>query len=254
MDLIAPSHWRTLEFHSDVHLYEKDLPTFKAWQSYLSQTEADAVFILGDLFEVWIGDDILDADYAFEESCLTALRACSGKRPLFFLPGNRDFLVGDRLLQRAGMQRLEDPTTLVFQDTRFALSHGDALCTDDLPYQQFRTQVRSWQWQHSFLAKSLAERDAMARAIREASETRKQESGTYTDVNGTAVDQLMQAQKADVLIHGHTHLAATHFLENGRQRMVLSDWSAQDSPPRLEVLRVQATPQGLRYMRVPVES
>jgi UDP-2,3-diacylglucosamine hydrolase len=252
MDLRAPSHWRTLEFHSDVHLFDQDPLTFLAWQHYLASSQADAVFILGDLFEVWVGDDTLDGDCEFERTCADVLRASACQRPTFFLPGNRDFLLGDRFLRSVGVQRLPDPCTLVFQDQRIMLSHGDALCTDDTTYQQFRHQVRSPQWIRNFLAQALHERQAIARQIRQASELRKQASGQYVDVNPQAVAQAMQAQRADSLVHGHTHLPAVHSLNNGCQRLVLSDWCASSLPPRLEILRLQVQASGLAFTRVPV--
>lgn len=238
MDLHAPSHWHTLDFLSDVHLYDKDIPTFEAWRAYLSQCTADALFILGDLFEVWVGDDVLAETAAFEHACVDALRACTHHRPVFFLPGNRDFLVGDALLQLTGMQRLPDPTVLVVAGKRIALSHGDALCTDDLPYQQFRSEVRSAQWRREFLSKPLAQRCAIARGIRQASETRKVAGQEYTDVNGTAVRALMHSAQASMLIHGHTHEGASHTLDDGTQRIVLNDWCAQSIPPRLEIVQL----------------
>lgn len=239
MDLLAPSHWCTLDFISDVHLFEQDRPTFDAWKAYLERCPADALFILGDLFEVWVGDDALIHPSDFSQACIEALRCCARQRPVFFMPGNRDFLVGDDLLQWTGMQRLPDPCTLVFHGQRLALTHGDALCTDDLPYQQFRAEVRTTQWKRNFLAKPLAQRDAIARAIRQDSENRKQANG-YTDVNATAVQALLDSLGAEVLIHGHTHEGSTHALGASRQRVVLSDWCATATPPRLEVLRLQA--------------
>jgi UDP-2,3-diacylglucosamine hydrolase len=242
MELHAPSHWRTLEFHSDVHLYEQDPATFEAWASYMAASQADAIFILGDLFEVWVGDDALSPNSAFDLRMVQALRECAGKRPVFYIPGNRDFLVGDPFLRSVGLQRLPDPTVLCIGGQRIALSHGDALCTDDLPYQQFRAEVRTRQWQREFLALPLEARLAKARGIRQASEARKQETAAYVDVNTGAVAALLEKLQADTLIHGHTHLAGIHALAHGKQRLVLSDWSADATPPRLEILRCELSP------------
>lgn len=244
MDLFAPSHWRTLEFHSDVHLFQSDPHTFQAWRRYLEESPADAIFILGDLFEVWVGDDALDSASPFEQACIQSLRDCTKLRPTFFLPGNRDFLVGDRLLQHVGIQRLPDPTVLIVQGTRVALSHGDVLCTDDRDYQAFRSEVRTPQWIHGFLSQPLTARQATARAIRQASELRKSEGAQYVDVTPQAVAQLLQDQHADALIHGHTHLPGEHLLEGGRRRYVLSDWCADCTPTRLEVLQLKTSPTG----------
>lgn len=250
MDLHAPSHWRTLEFHSDVHLFDQEPHTFAAWQAYLATSTADAVFILGDLFEVWVGDDALNTASPFDQQIVTSLRNCASKRPTFFLPGNRDFLVGDRFLCQVGLQRLPDPTVLVFQGQRIALSHGDALCTDDTAYQQFRTEVRSAQWQRDFLGQPLDKRLAKARAIRQASELRKQAQMAYVDVNTDAVTALMAQLHADVLVHGHTHQAGAHLLDSGKQRLVLSDWCTDATPARLEILQLQSKADQNNFQRV----
>lgn len=251
MDLHAPSHWRTLEFHSDVHLFDQDPRTLAAWRAYLAASTADAVFILGDLFEVWVGDDALSTASAFDQQIVASLRASAQQRPTFFIPGNRDFLVGDRFLRQVGLQRLPDPTVLVVQGQRIALSHGDALCTDDTAYQQFRAEVRTPQWQRDFLGQPLSMRQAQARAIRQASESRKQGQASYVDVNPDAVTALMAQVHADVLVHGHTHQAGAHTLDGNRQRLVLSDWSADATPARLEVLRLQARAGHNSFQRVP---
>ncbi len=252
MDLHAPSHWRTLEFHSDVHLFDQEPHTFAAWQAYLAASTADAVFILGDLFEVWVGDDAVSTTSAFDQQIVSSLRASAHQRPTFFIPGNRDFLVGDRFLCRVGLQRLPDPTVLVFQGQRIALSHGDALCTDDTAYQQFRTEVRSTQWQRDFLGQPLDKRLTKARTIRQASESRKQAQTAYVDVNTDAVATLMAQEHADVLVHGHTHQAGIHGLGGGKQRLVLSDWCADATPARLEVLQLQSKAGQNSFQRVPL--
>lgn len=252
MDLHAPSHWRTLEFHSDVHLFEQDPHTLAAWQAYLASSTTDAIFILGDLFEVWVGDDAVSSASAFDQQIVQSLRTCTHRRPTFFIPGNRDFLVGDHFLRQVGLQRLPDPTVLVFQGQRIALSHGDALCTDDTAYQRFRTEVRAAQWQRDFLGLPLDKRLAKARAIRQASESRKQEQAQYVDVNTEAVSALMTQVQADVLVHGHTHQAGTHLVDGDRQRLVLSDWCADATPARLEVLRLEVGPGHNSFQRVPL--
>ena len=248
MDLHAPSHWRTLEFHSDVHLFDQEPHTCAAWQAYLATSTADAVLILGDLFEVWVGDDAVSSP--LDHEIVASLRASARKRPTFFIPGNRDFLVGDHFLRQVGVQRLPDPTVLVFQGQRIALSHGDALCTDDTTYQQFRAEVRSTQWRRDFLGLPLNIRQAKARAIRQASESRKRAQTVYVDVNADAVAALLAQTQADVLIHGHTHQAGAHMLAAGRQRLVLSDWCADTTPARLEVLRLQTEAGHNHFQRV----
>ena len=131
-ELQAPPHWRTLDFISDLHLQASEPATLAAWQQYLQGTLAVALFILGDLFEVWVGDDALDGPGSFEAQCVALLHTTSQRLPVFFMHGNRDFLVGDRFLQRSGATGLADPTVLAFAGQRWLLSHGDAVCVDDL--------------------------------------------------------------------------------------------------------------------------
>lgn len=210
----------------------------------MESTPADAVFILGDLFEVWVGDDAVDvttgAQDSFEERCVRLLGQTAGRLALFFMHGNRDFLVGRRLMEQCNTSLLADPTVLGFNNQRWLLSHGDAWCLEDVDYMAFRREVRSIAWQRSFLARPLAERQAIARGLREQSEARKKSGATYADVdNPTALAQL-QAANAQILIHGHTHQPAVHDLGHGHSRVVLSDWDAAAKPPRAEVLRLTA--------------
>ena len=245
VELTAPPAWRTVDFISDLHLHASEPATFTAWQHYMQSTPADAVFILGDLFEVWVGDDAFSAPLqapaaTFEDSCAQVLGRTAGRLPVFFMHGNRDFLVGQRLMSLTCTTLLDDPTVLMFQDQRWLLSHGDALCLDDVDYMRFREQVRSPQWQQAFLATPLAERQAVARGLRAQSEARKQSGAAYADVDAAAARSWLQAAGALTLVHGHTHKPATHDLQNGLQRVVLSDWDATANPPRAEVLRLSA--------------
>ncbi|WHZ11261.1 MAG: UDP-2,3-diacylglucosamine diphosphatase [Burkholderiaceae bacterium] len=233
----ADAGWARVEFASDLHLRADDPATVQAWQHYLQRCDADALFILGDLFELWIGDD---AAGDFELGCADALRAAAAHRPLFFMHGNRDFLVGSRFLDSCKVVLLADPTVLGFAGQRWLLSHGDALCLDDTEYLAYREQVRDPIWQRDFLAKPVAERRAIAQTIRVHSETRKRTEG-YGDVDANAARRWLQAARATTLIHGHTHRPADHDLGGGLRRVVLSDWDAQDRPPRAEVLRLDET-------------
>ena len=172
---------------------------------------------------------------------LTAvLHAAALKRPLFFLHGNRDFLVGEGFLTSCGVTLLQDPTILDFAGQRWLLTHGDALCLGDTDYLQFRQQVRAPQWQRDFLAKPLVERQAIGRAMREHSEARKQSGAEYADVDTDAALAWLAAADAAVLVHGHTHKPAEHALDAGHKRIVLSDWDAAAVPPRLQALRLDA--------------
>jgi UDP-2,3-diacylglucosamine hydrolase len=265
-EMRAPAHWQAVEFISDLHLQVSDTATYACWLQFLQQApdaRADALFILGDLFEVWVGDDLLtsrattDEQQEFRLDCVEHLHAYSSHTPIFFMAGNRDFLLGPAGLKACGMQGLDDPTVLHFLGERWLLSHGDALCLEDLDYMRFRSQVRAPDWQQDFLARSLDEREAIARDLRAQSEARKATQGNdptlWADVDRSAArDWLLQAQ-ASTLIHGHTHRPAQHDLGSAPdgtplRRFVLSDWDAEARPPRVEVVRLDA--HGLR--RVPL--
>ncbi|WP_332777144.1 UDP-2,3-diacylglucosamine diphosphatase [Polaromonas sp.] len=251
-ELNAPPSWRTVDFISDLHLQAAEPATFQAWQHYMESTPADAVFILGDLFEVWVGDDAVGADLppapqaCFEARCARLLGQTAGRLDVFFMHGNRDFLVGQTLVGESLMDLchitlLGDPTVLAFAGQRWLLSHGDALCLDDVDYMQFRQQVRSSAWQQAFLAKPLPERQAIARGLRQQSEARKKSGVSYADVDTPAARQWLAAAKARTLIHGHTHKPAEHDLGDGCSRVVLSDWDAGAPVPRADVLRLSAS-------------
>lgn len=252
-ELTAPAAWRVVDFISDLHLQASEPATVAAWEHYMAHTRADAVFILGDLFEVWVGDDVLgahDAEAPFEAHCAHILHTTAQRCAVFFMHGNRDFLLGASFAQAAGLQLLADPTALVFGAQRWLLTHGDALCLDDTDYLQFRARVRGPEWQATFLAQPLAERRAIARGLRAQSEARKQSGAVYADVDATAVLAWLQAANACELIHGHTHKPADHALGTNLQRRVLSDWDAAATPPRAEVLRLQLDGGALQVQRL----
>lgn len=242
--LQAPPSWECLDFISDLHLQSPDPSTATVFFSYLRSTPCDALFVLGDLLEVWVGDDSLqDAspDGAFWRTCATELKLASERMAIYFLPGNRDFLVGPQFLTASGMRSLHDPTVLEWRGMRWLLSHGDALCLDDVDYQVFRKQVRQTPWQANFLTRPLVERVQLARTMREQSETLKTNQTVWADADTAATLACLEATSCTVLIHGHTHQPATHALAGGRLgRWVLSDWDALSQPPRLEVLRADA--------------
>ncbi len=241
-ELQAPGGWAAIEFISDLHLQAEEPATFEAWRSYMASTRANAVFILGDLFEVWVGDDSLKQP-GFASDCAAVIHAATRHVPVFVMHGNRDFLLGDGLLRSCGVTLLSDPTVLGFAGQRWLLTHGDALCTGDANYMRFREQVRSAQWQEEFLARPLGERQAIGREMRAQSEARKRDLGQvdYGQVDDASVLAWLDATDSRVMIHGHTHLPHDHAVEGGRMRIVLSDWDAQAAPPRLEVLRLTAT-------------
>lgn len=236
-ELTAPPDWLKLDLISDLHLQASEPATFTAWQRYMQTTPVDAVFILGDLFEVWVGDDAL-VEGSFEAQCAQVIRQTAARVPVFFMHGNRDFLVGHDLMTACHATLLNDPSLLTFHGQRWLLSHGDALCLGDTAYMAFRKQVRSADWQKTFLAKPLAERQTIARGLRQQSEARKQTGADYADVDTQAARQLLLQANASTLIHGHTHKPANHDLGDGLQRVVLSDWDVEAIPPRAEVLRL----------------
>lgn len=242
MELIAPSCWTCIDFISDTHLQASDALTFKSWRDYLCHTSADAVFILGDLFEVWVGDDVLSIAAGFERECADVLRSASARMDVYIMHGNRDFLMGPALMEACGCNLLVEPSVLSFAGQRWLLAHGDAQCLQDTDYMQFRAQVRSPEWQRDFLAKPLAERIALARGIRAQSEARKADEKVYADVDFGTASELLNTADARYMVHGHTHRPAKHALDKGRERLVLSDWDLCAQPPRAEVLRLrQAT-------------
>lgn len=234
----APPAWRSIDLISDLHLQPGERATFELWRRYLHDTPADAVFILGDLFEAWVGDDAAD-EPGFAAECAAVLRAAGRERALFFMHGNRDFLVGPQLMQSVGATLVDDPAVLAFAGRRWLLTHGDALCLEDTDYLRFRETVRALQWQKEFLALPLPQRQAVARQLRSESEARKSKSG-YADVDGPAADAWLDASGASVMIHGHTHRPDDHALPSGRRRVVLTDWDAGSTPPRGEALRLSA--------------
>jgi UDP-2,3-diacylglucosamine hydrolase len=252
--LEAPTHWQRIDFISDLHLHAGRPHTVAAWADYMAHTPADAVFILGDLFELWVGDDM--ATQAFEQAAVQVLQQAGQRLWLGLMVGNRDFLMGQQLMQQCGAHALNDPFVLHAFGQPHVLTHGDAWCLDDTPYLQFRAMVRQPAWQQAFLQRSLAERMAVAQGIRTESEQRKdgQTMADWADVCEPPAAQALQAHGSLSLIHGHTHRPASEpFALPGAQRHVLPDWEFDDLPanqaPRGHVLRLSA--EGMQ--RLPLE-
>tara|TARA_E500000178_G_scaffold353590_1_gene419925 strand:- start:4902 stop:5630 length:729 start_codon:yes stop_codon:yes gene_type:complete len=212
-------------FISDLHLQDVTEQSFQCLAALL-QVEGqhvDEVYILGDLVEMWVGDDDqTPAALSLVELLAQATQHCD----LFLMHGNRDFLIGDDFAEATGVKLIADPTVL---DGHMLLAHGDALCTDDQAYQQARSVLRSEAWQRDILQKSLEDRLALGRQMRaESMSNNANKASSIMDVNPEATAQLMQAYDADLLIHGHTHRPGDHRLSNaGRRlrRLVLGDWS-----------------------------
>lgn len=258
--LKVPADWQTMDFVADLHLQQDDA-NWQAFAAYLEQTPADAVFLLGDVLELWAGDDALEhPEQGFVRQLVQALKAASQTRALYFMHGNRDFLVGPAFCNAAGMGLLDDPCVLELSADpdarsdaaqRVLLSHGDALCIDDVAYMQFRQQVRNPAWQQMFLQQPLEQRLALARQLRQQSSQRKTALGVegYADVDASLAVQWLRDHGCTRLVHGHTHRPQDHVLPAGPQepplrRLVLSDWDLLASPPRAEALRLQRLPDG----------
>lgn len=236
----APDDWTAIDFISDLHLSGESPRTFEVWADYMRGTPASAVIILGDLFEVWVGDDARHS--GFEARCAEVLAEAAAHRAVAFACGNRDFLVGSEMLRDCGVRALSDPTVLVAFGERLLLSHGDALCLDDHEYQEFRRLVRSPGWQREFLARPLEERQRIARSMRDHSEGRKRAMAPedWVDIDKATAVRWMHEAHTPTLIHGHTHRPAHEVLAPGYMREVLSDWDCDGAgPPRAEVLRLK---------------
>ena len=216
-------------FISDLHLTPERPAAAASFRRFLEHpaATADALYILGDLFEAWVGDDDLVSPFHGEIAAALKQLANTGV-PIHFLPGNRDFLVGAELARAAGLTLLADPTRIDLYGTPTLIAHGDAWCTDDARYQAFRAQVREPAWRAEFLAQPLARRHAMAAALREQSEQAKAgKRPEIMDVNPDAIAAAYRRHAVDRIIHGHTHRPARHdHLIDGRprERWVLPDW------------------------------
>ena len=212
---------------SDLHLQENRPELTKAFKKFLVShaADVDSLYILGDLFEAWIGDDYENdfiADVKFELKKYSSL----GKK-IYLMHGNRDFLLGDKFCAEIGGLLLDDPTSIKINDFKVILMHGDSLCIDDLDYQSFRTVVRDQTWKNDFLEKKISERIELAQSLREVSKVEnKDKAYEIMDVNLMTVNEIFQKFKHDILIHGHTHRPKIHQEKYGT-RYVLGDWEKE---------------------------
>lgn len=236
--LTAPVRWQQVDLLSDLHLGPDTPGTLARLEQHLADTPAQAVLLLGDIFEVWVGDDARHEP--FEAGVVDMLRAASRRLDLFFMPGNRDFLVGAEMRADAGMTALPDPSVLHAFGQRWLLAHGDAQCLADTAYQAWRATSRSPTWQTDFLAKPLADRQAFGRQARAQSRASQAAQLMSTDLDAEACRSLLREADATTLIHGHTHRPAVHDLGDGLRRVVLSDWDLDTTPPRGDVIRLSA--------------
>jgi UDP-2,3-diacylglucosamine hydrolase len=234
-------------FVSDLHLDDSRPQITRLFLDVLDTlgSNADAVYILGDLFELWPGDD---DDSPVGYAVIGGLRSCiASGTPVHLLHGNRDFLIGEQFAARSGCRLLDDPARIDLYGKPVLLMHGDTLCTDDLDYQAFRAEVRNSRWQQDFLRKSLQARRDIAQALRgksRASAGVKPES--IRDVNSDTVARFMTDHGVQQLIHGHTHRPGIHELElagKPARRIVLGDWYRQGS-------LLECTPHGCRLREI----
>ncbi|TXH43500.1 MAG: UDP-2,3-diacylglucosamine diphosphatase [Burkholderiaceae bacterium] len=230
-----------VHFISDLHLCA-DRPALTAvFERYLAgpARAAARLYILGDLFEYWAGDDDLDDPLNTRVAERLAALAGTGCQ-VSFMPGNRDFLIGADFASRAGLQILAEPARIELGKQAFILCHGDSLCTDDVAYQAFRKQVRNPAWQAQFLGQPLAVRKQIIAGVRMKSEEAKSEkAAAIMDVNADAVAALLREHGFAPLIHGHTHRPAEHRIVVDAQpceRWVLADWREDDGEASGEVL------------------
>lgn len=220
-------------FVSDLHLQASHPITAATFLRFLAERAAAAqqLYLLGDLFEYWAGDDDL-AD-PFHHTIINALRAVSDAGvAIFWIAGNRDFLVGQDFADAAGLTLLQEPHIITIAGQRIALVHGDAECTMDTNYIAFRAQVRQQAWQQQFLAMPLTQRKAIIAGMRAGSrEAHTMKTDAIMDVTPAAIDALHAVTHADTILHGHTHRPALH-IDGAKRRFVLPDWELDEAPER----------------------
>lgn len=227
----------TAIFVSDVHLKDSLPQTTQAFFGFLQDhaVRAQQLFLLGDLFEYWAGDDDMAAP--FNRTVADALRRVTDAGvALFWIAGNRDFLIGDAFAHATGAVRLPDPFIATIGQQQVVLSHGDAQCTDDAAYISFRNQVREPRWQQAFLAQPLAQRKKIIDGMRiESRAAQRDKPAEIMDVNAAAIESLFDASATSLMIHGHTHRPAKHEYRNAaeiRIRYVLPDWDCDADSQR----------------------
>lgn len=239
-------------FVSDVHLQAALPKTTETFLGFLGKhaPKSPQLYLLGDLFEYWAGDD--DLSSPDHRPIVDAIRkvADAGVK-IFWLAGNRDFLVGQQFAAAAGLTLLTEPSVVEIAGQRIVLVHGDAQCTDDQAYMDFRNQVRNPSWQQSFLSMPLAQRKSIIDGMRSGSrEAQRSKPYEIMDVNADAIASVFESADANLMIHGHTHRPAMHIHEiRGKQRIrhVLPDWDCDTSPPKGGWLALQSDGTVARY-------
>ena len=219
-------------FVSDLHLSPDTPNTSAAFFAFLQNhaVHATQLYLLGDLFEYWPGDDDVDSPFP-QQVCQELKRVSDQGTKIFWLSGNRDFLVGSAFAAAAGLTLLNEPHIVEIGDRKILLVHGDAQCTDDTAYMAFRTQVRNTEWQAAFLARPLLERKSIIAGMREGSRAaQKEKSMAIMDVNTEQIATLFKTHGVNLLIHGHTHRPDIHHTPEG-VRYVLPDWDCESNEP-----------------------
>lgn len=216
-------------FISDLHLHSKDLLTYTAFLHFLNKTapQAQALYILGDLFEFWAGDDTVADSFHYEVARSLHQLSITGTQ-VFFMAGNRDFLIGPRFAKAAGLTLLKDPTRVTIADQQILLSHGDSLCTNDHGYMRLRRIIQHPFIKKNFLLLPKALRTNIAQLIhqkgRQHQKTLSLANNYRLDVAEESVSAMMQQYQTSILVHGHTHRPAQHCYLNKHIRWVLPDW------------------------------
>ena len=225
-------------FISDLHLDSATPQRSAAFQRFLRAESAycDELYILGDLTEVWVGDD---DDSPFVDLIRTELKSAAARCRIHLMHGNRDFLIGEAFASACAINLIPDPFVIERTNQRILLCHGDSFCTDDLPYQQTRATLRSQRWQSEILAKSLADRRALANSLRAQSRAANaNKPDNIMDVSQEAVGHAQRLHEADAIVHGHTHRPGIHAIGDASHRRavryVLGDWDRCGWVLRLE--------------------
>lgn len=253
--LRLPEHARAVALVSDLHLGPQAPRTTAAFLHWLEGAagRADALLILGDLFEAWVGDDWLERGPGDEHHavCAALARLAHGGCFIGVQRGNRDFLLGGEFARRCGATLLDDPCLLELAGQRIVLSHGDALCIDDQAYMRWREVCRDAAWQAAFLAQPLAERMRQAQAAREQSRQTQAALSQPGDADADEAARWLQRQEATWMIHGHTHRPREHW-RSAQLRQVLCDWDLDSATNgRAQVLWLRP---GMRWVRVDRET
>ncbi len=237
----------TTYFISDLHLCEQQPQITRLFVQFCRNKacQAQALYILGDFFEYWLGDDfaINGGDHVAQTVQKELYSLSQRGVKIYFMAGNRDFLLGETFADSCGMQVIQEPTTIHINGQKVLLIHGDAECTDDLAYQKTRAMFRDPQWQQQFLSMTIEQRIGFAEKARQQSQQHTQNSSTeIMDVNQSAIESLFVKHQVDTIIHGHTHRPAIH-QDGHKKRIVLGDWHHQSS-------YLKVTEQGVQLVSV----